>query len=1262
MIESEEPKFQKKKYTLKRNVEFEIDKDYLNIWRTPPQPKHINTTFSSIRAISLLVLIMSIIVITYLVGIPLYIAVSIGVLFLLFFLVAFYDQCYNFVNLISFTFRKSFMFNPFSNFIFWQKKRDTPTLYVTNKEDLTHIAIQLFKIEVIPENVHETTNTYIKTLSDLGKLIPFTYQVIHIPMIHLSSSENQRTQTRSQGSYKTYIYFCIHSSIRGFLRQFKIDLLQSKIYEYQAIFRNLFASNFHHFKITLLSGDELINGIRTFFFKESIPIKASEQTIKPKNSIVGFKIIFITIVIFYLDVFLIILGFFLYIIPINFIIIFGIIWLWWRGLLFHGSQTLFLHNKDFTVIHPFSDIKFHFSSRIPTSIFLHINDEMLVNLRMYNLDEYCPSLIAHANSFTQSAMIQKVPFGYTVCNTPISIARFERACFKHLNTRAQHWFDFTRYYLWDKYLRKKVRRKKREITSIEHRWATMRSGLWESMLLLSVSNRKYIRRVRVRNMLHLEHELNEKSKAIAHAFISNFNGLRLMPLHKRKLISGYLCSTLKTYNYKLSGTHLQYLILQGKTLNKLVEISDEYKKGVETRIGAEFNTPLHLKNFITLGHTLNTEILETEIPFGFTLNQLRQLLIVNGTSEEREHTSMKIAAELIQAKIPSLIFDFSGRWSKLISFFEGTQFEKELLYFKLGTSFSLDPLRSDIPYDLSNSKYQEFLFDVYGLAFRKDKRTIEMFRNTILKNPEMDLPSLNLEIRTQSDWEKRPPNMALGSVFSDLTQEDLILCLNATASKVLSSDFIKTDKTVIVDLSITNEFSTQLFFAFLIVSKLIHYITTNDGYIPKIIFMPSIDIFFDSRYITTQSHYGKIDKFLGSLRQHGFGVVYSANQVHSIHQNVFNYFPNIMVFKAVDNRDISLLKNLMNLQELVGTGYYSSKRNNTYQLDYLKNLNNCKALIKREDIYQAFPVQLEYDDIVKKHPLPYEEIVPFMRTQGYDLRDAERRLLEHAHQTIFEIDLGNYMGYRKEIMDFLSSLSQLDNIGNLYKEKLKKELLKFIAPKAIQRRVKKEHITKLRDILLDILIKHHYLVEDHSRKASGSQSIRTSYRVGEQYNIALQDYYQAQQRLHGEINVEVMDKEADAPAPFEHRRVIIQKENLKKALQRELSDSYHEVYLIWDALRKGNHKKALKIEHDFLRRYLANVYTHFHNEEGLVTDNQLNMFYDLLSSFEEFPYRKELLQAYVDSFRIITFGKDDPTQLYNRIKQFFEEIQDFIYS
>ena len=93
---------------------------------------------------------------------------------------------------------------------------------------------------------------------------------------------------------------------------------------------------------------------------------------------------------------------------------------------------------------------------------------------------------------------------------------------------------------------------------------------------------------------------------------------------------------MKTKDYSFYGSRLNYLLFQGKAVLHLIEIVDELKKGIETRVASEFNSPLHLENDITLGHTINTEVLEKELPFGFSEDQVRNLLIVNGTLDSRE--------------------------------------------------------------------------------------------------------------------------------------------------------------------------------------------------------------------------------------------------------------------------------------------------------------------------------------------------------------------------------------------------------------------------------------------------------------------------------------------------------------------------------------------------------------------------------------------------------------------------------------------------
>ena len=126
-----------------------------------------------------------------------------------------------------------------------------------------------------------------------------------------------------------------------------------------------------------------------------------------------------------------------------------------------------------------------------------------------------------------------------------------------------------------------------------------------------------------------------------------------------------------------------------------------------------------------------------------------------------------------------------------------------------------------------------------------------------------------------------------------------------------------------------------------------------------------------------------------------------------------------------------------------------------------------------------------------------------MANQGYELKLAEQRLLNEAKKTIFEKDLGHYSGFIDEIIHFLKTISSIDNIGNLYKLKLKNELLKYIGPKAAKKVQDKAQIKEIRDELFEILVKHEYLVEYHPKRASGSETLRTSYAVGPQYQKAL---------------------------------------------------------------------------------------------------------------------------------------------------------------
>ena len=1077
-------------------------------------------------------------------------------------------------------------------------------------------------------------------------MVSFTYQIIQTP-------------TLEKDSIHTSIYFCVYHAFAGTLNPHRFRKLRDTLQKLEGVLKSNFVGNFHHYQITLLSGINLINAIRTYFFRSQTTNISHNNTVPHKGLVINlpFLIKATVLSIIVLFSFFLLSNFtlpFIVIIAITLVIKVLLIFFWWRELLFMVSGRKILNAV--IPVNPFFDTRFFKYQGLSDTIFAYIDDNTLVGIKMYNLVLAFPPAYCTADKFIQGIMSQKISFGYTCMGTPISYESFYKKGLDYLNEK-------NRYSVLDSNWR--VQNKIDEVN-----WLAMRSGIWKTIFTISASEFEAVESLSRDAIESLEERLVLKSQILYNAFNINFFNYKLIQLHRGKLISGLQCELVKNPLVSLHGTGLNYILFQGKALIHLTEIVSELKKGITTRIASEFNSPLHLENHITLGHTINTEVLEDEIPFGFTQEQARNIIITNGTVLNRDLTAMKLVAELVEANIPSLIFDFKGNWSKLITYFKGTRFVNDFLYFKLGSAFSLDPLTSDIDYDKDNISFLNYMFDAYALAFKKNERIIEIMRSTILNNPNMDMTSLNLKLINQNSWEKTPGSDVLLSLFGDFTQQDeqyLHISTTKSTDAITFQHFINSNKTVIVDLSISNDYTKQVFLVFLILSKIIHYISSTDPekYLSKILVVPHIDLFFDSYWLDKYSDYGKINKFLDPLVRKGFGLVFMANQAHYLHNNILNYLNNILTFKATDKRDIAALSSTMNLQELNGTGYYSRSRNQTYQIRYLMSMKGNEAVVKREDIYQAFPVHIDWSDIKTSEKLREDEIVEYMGEQGYNLKDTEMKILDEIKKNLFQKDLGIYESFTSEVKQFLASMSTVDQVGTLYEKKLKKELKTIIYPKASKVFKEKIDIKKSRDDIFTILVKHGYLVENHPKTAGGSESIRTSFSVGAQYQKALEDEFASNQPY----TLETLDQESDLPFtyPTEEeeapRRYIIQSQNLKKAIAREFSNFFFELFTAYEYITKENYQDALKIERDLISRFLTEVCKHYNNVNQ-VSSVDLYKFIEHITTDQDFTFSNDELTGYIDKYQDYNFENNSSEQIANEmylyISEFFKKIQ--IYS
>ncbi|MFX1364510.1 MAG: hypothetical protein ACFFCE_19490 [Promethearchaeota archaeon] len=1279
MVQSYIPKDFSKKNNNKKSFEkwgeqSEGKKDYLNLWRVNPSFRDINRVRSLTKALSLLVLTFIFIISVYKTTYNLITSLFSGIIFLIIFILIFNKEFFSLNLLFSRLFRRMRIFDPFEPYIFWFNNGDKHTLFVHNKNDLVTFAMQIYSIEMIPENVNPNVGGFIRSLSIKDIRLSYSYQVVQKPIINLFDN-NINTQETYNSSTSTIgkIYFSVFGSISGILTSKRIDKLNHFINLYSSYLKSNLVTNFHHFKSKLLSGDDLLNGVRVMFIGVDSQENKNMSAKSLKNSIkkIYLKFSFVIFLLIHTGWFFseIIVLDLTYILLIDLSLIFLLIFTWWRSILFEISKRSLRTDTEMDFLHPFKKVKFYTLRKFPHSIFMHVDNRLLIGIKIINLKyiynntyhRFDPRFDHRLDRFIEALNYHKIHFTYTLKNEPLCYYTFDRYGLKSVYDKVKRNLLFHPNYRIQDALG-------------EEQWLSYRKGMWYSFLTISINRYKLTESFEIAILEKLEHELESHSITLKGAFQSNFHNYKVEDLELNRLISGYLFSVFKHNNFRIDGSHLSYLMLQGATLIPFSTPVQILRRTTESELPVEFNTPTYLKNFITIGYTLNTEVFEKQVPVGFLYDQIKNLLIVNGIYQSRELTSMKIVSELIPLGKPSLIFDFSGQWRKLLSLFKGSPYIKDISHFRLGTAFTINPLNSDIPYDTNNTDYLEYMLDAFALAFKKDPRTIDILRDIISKNPEIDLSSMQLEAKSQNNWQKTSLSFSIETLFADLTPQDKTYFQDLYGpNKILVNDFINDEKTIIIDLSILKDLNKKLFFAFLILSKIIHYIKYEKDYHPKVIVLPFIDLFFDSRFLDTRMNYGKINSFLGPLVTKDFGLLFTANQVHYLHPNIFTYFSNIISFRATDNNDVALLKSLLSLYETPGTGEYSKSRHKTYKLEYLRALKNNNILIKREDIYQTFPALIDWKKVKNSEPYTYDQVIEFMEEQGYNLRSTEQMIINGAMTTIFEKDLGSHIFYIEEIINFMKSIKSVERVGNLYKDKIKKELLKWIYPKLLKKTSNKGYMKKIRDDLLNKLLKHDYLVEDHPKRASGSESLATSYKVGDQYEKALNDYFKIKgknskitvEKVSEDLTEDVSKEKEKETFTNQPRKYIIRQEDVYEALAREFSDFTYEMSKLYKFMRNTNYSSALKIEQNIIKKFLFNVFRHYYNIDRAVIPSEVLSFFETMENTENFPFTVQKLKDYLTTYQEINLDINDPEKLahklYNSIHHFFIKIQNYIY-
>ncbi|MHA1149346.1 MAG: hypothetical protein ACTSR8_14010 [Promethearchaeota archaeon] len=1229
------------------------ERSYLNIWsKKSGNPSLVDCRESYVLlrvsfVIGIIVLIMSLM---YFITLNIWVAGIVSVILGAMLVIIFHEGFGDIPLWMDLHLKQIVKLRPFKNLFFLKNKEKDSIIFMFNKKDLTTTGLGIYQVQILPENVKANFEKFIKAMYLLKEKVPFTFQITQSSYDPLGVCTSSRYENiKSSSSFTVNIYFCCYYRYKGMLSARKLSLIGRKVHHYLEDMKGAFGSQYRHYKISLLQGNMLTDALRTFFLKKELPQTQSPAVIDINKRNMLIKLFYTVFLVGYITFLLALLG-----VPLEYILFISAVLPLilmvglWKGILLLYCQKSLHKEGDYIFLQLFEGFDVYFIREIPDSLFIHIDNKILVDLKSINLHYANGPHYDMTEKVFHSILRHKCSYIYTVSAEPIMPSEVIPLYEDYMNNDT--------YYA--------IQKKEGPIEE----WLTMRDGIWDTILTVSTCNLRNLTNLNERSFTQAVRELEEEARItirnIRNSFESHYPGFSFSHLRRKLLLHGFLQNLVKNKHFKYSGTQLDYIAIQGINLKNLVQIPSELKKGVETRIAAEFNSPLSLENFITIGNSINLEYQEDEIPAGFTYNQLSNILITEGSAEQRDLIIQKIVAELIKSEIPSLVFDFSGDYSRLIAYFEDTRYANEILHFKVGHNINIDLLNSGIPYDKKNSDYLEYMFDASALAFKQDRSLIEAFKSIILRHQgtEADLISIKLDQENKQRWEKNTYEDRALSFIIEFAENALVLSKDK-ASQIGAYEILKEERTVIIDLS-DYELPEQVFIEFVFLSKYIHYLKHGISIPQKHIIAQNIEIFFDEHYMDKEpkTTYGKMDKFLRPLIINGPGMIATCNRIHYLHDNASNYFNNLIALKTINARDLEVLRKLINLQEMQGQGFYSKSRNNTYQMQYIMTMEPNEVLVKRSDIKQAFPIHIYTDEITEYDSLDMNKIINYMEQQGFDHKAAEKFLLEQSSETIFEKDLGNYFALIEDIIRFLDGIKTLHKVA-LYRSKLKEGLRNAIYNTLSKTIMDKGRISKMRDTLLDILIKHGYLIEAHPKNAAGGESIRTSFKVGPKYQKALNDYYKSQ-KADTSVEVDILQnesKEGINPTTFmltEPTINLVDEMKFTRALCKQVGKRlmYNTPLNPEDFATEDEFKKVLLEKQNTLYEFLLKVAGETIAYDGIsLKELDLMSIINALGATSYFPFSKKELLSFLDKCSLKHLQDADLATQAHELYKIYEE-------
>jgi len=234
----------------------------------------------------------------------------------------------------------------------------------------------------------------------------------------------------------------------------------------------------------------------------------------------------------------------------------------------------------------------------------------------------------------------------------------------------------------------------------------------------------------------------------------------------------------------------------------------------------------------------------------------------------------------------------------------------------------------------------------------------------------------------------------------------------------------------------------------------------------------------------------------------------------------------------------------------------------------------------------------------------------------------------------------------------------------LTEARLKEELLIYIRNTALKRVQGKKKITDLRNSIFQILKTQGYLVEDHPRRASGGESVRTCYKIGDKYQKAIDDLYQVRGEGKSILNPNIIKNEGSTefsemlatesssdsrdssittyePVELESEQASFPEETpdpevldpikIRSALTKHFAPIlYYEYFTIHKNFTYKKYEKVLKTARELLPKFLRSVYREYYSVNA-ITSEDIDKFVGKFGNIEGFSFTGDQLRQFLSS-------------------------------